>query len=109
MNAAYEWLAIIGLGFVTLATRAFFLAPRREFSLPAWAHRAMKYAPLAAMVAIVVPEFVFVKGQFLATPWSARLCAGAAAVAYYAWRGGMMGTLVVGTLVYLPLRLGLGW
>ncbi|PSJ20543.1 branched-chain amino acid transporter, partial [Halomonas sp. ND22Bw] len=29
--------------------------------------------------------------------------------AYYFWRRGVLGTMLVGMAVYLPLHLGLGW
>ena len=102
-------IAIVGLGFVTLATRTFFLMPRRELPLPAWSRRAMKYAPLAALVAVALPEVLMVQGQLLTDPRNARLWAAVAALAWYAWRRGMLGPIVIGTAVYLPLKLGLGW
>jgi branched-subunit amino acid transport protein len=39
----------------------------------------------------------------------ARLFAVAAASAYFFWRRGILGTILVGMAVLLPLRLGLGW
>ena len=41
---------------------------------------------------------------------SARVRAAAAAgAAYFFWRKGVLGTIVTGMLVYLPLHIGLGW
>ena len=39
----------------------------------------------------------------------ARLFAAAAGAGWYFWRKGVLGTIVTGMLVYLPLHLGLGW
>ena len=48
-------------------------------------------------------------GELIATLKDARLPAVACASAYYFWRRGILGTIVVGMLVYLPLHIGWGW
>jgi Branched-chain amino acid transport protein (AzlD) len=39
----------------------------------------------------------------------ARLFAAVGGAAYFFWRKGVLGTIVTGMLVYLPLHIGLGW
>ena len=39
----------------------------------------------------------------------ARWMAAAVALAYYGWRRGILGTMLAGMAVYLPLHMGLGW
>jgi branched-subunit amino acid transport protein len=102
-------VAILGLGVITLLTRAFFLIPTREVPLPAWLKQGLRYAPLAALVAVVAPEVVMSNGELISTWKDARLYAAAAGSAYYFWRRGILGTIVSGTVVMLALRLGLGW
>ncbi|WP_077035097.1 AzlD domain-containing protein [Pelomonas sp. KK5] len=102
-------LAILGMGFITLLTRAFFLYPERELPLPAWMRQGLRYAPLAALAAVIVPEIVMTQGHLLKTWQDARLFAAAAATGYYFWRRGILGTIVTGTAVMLTLRIGLGW
>lgn len=109
MNAFEAVLAILGLGVLTLVTRAFFLIPKRELPLPGWLREGLRYAPLAALVAVVVPEVLMSQGQFIDTWRDARLPAVAAAIGYYFWRRGILGTILTGTAVMLALRLGLGW
>ena len=114
MNAAVELsapvlLTLAGLAAVTLLTRGFFLLPLREWPLPAWLRKGLRYAPLAALTAVVVPEVVLTQGQLIDTWRDARLYAAAAGALYYAWRRGILGTIVVGMSVLLPLRLFLGW
>jgi branched-subunit amino acid transport protein len=109
MNTAEAALTIIGLGAVTLLTRAFFLLPRRELPLPPIVRRALKYAPLAALVAIVVPEIVLTRGALITTWADARLIAALSAAGWFAWQRGILGTIAIGMLVFLSLRLGLGW
>ncbi len=102
-------LAIVGLAFITVATRGFFLYPERELPLPAWLKQGLRYAPLAALAAVVAPEIVMTQGHLISTFKDARLHGTLAATAYFFWRRGILGTIVVGTLVLVALRTGLGW
>ncbi len=106
---AWTLLAIAGLAAVTVVTRCFFFILDRPWALPAWAHRALQYAPVAALAGVVVPEVVMLNGQLVSTWQDARLFAALAGVAVYWWRRSVLLTLVLGMLVYLPLHLGLGW
>ena len=49
-------LAIGGLALITLLTRAFFMIPQREIPMPGWLRRGLKYAPLAALTAVIAPD-----------------------------------------------------
>ncbi|MDH5537857.1 MAG: AzlD domain-containing protein [Rhizobacter sp.] len=109
MNAWESALAIAGLALVTLVTRGFFLFPRSEVPIPPWLKRSLKVAPLAALTAVVVPEVVMTQGHFISTWQDARLPAVALTTLYYIWRPGVLGPLLAGVAVYLPLRLALGW
>lgn len=100
---------IVGLAGVTVLTRGFFLLSGRTWHLPPWAHRALQYAPIAALSAVVLPEVVMTQGELIDTWRDARLFAAAAGAAWYFWRSGVLGTILAGMAVYLPLRLGLGW
>lgn len=92
-----------------MLTRSLLMLPREEVPIPAWAKRALKYAPLAALVAIVVPEVLLTRGVLIGTLADARLIGAAVGLAYYFWKRGILGTIVTGMLVFLPLRIGLGW
>ena len=48
-------IAIVGLALITIVTRGFFLFPEREVPLPAWLQQGLRYAPLAALVAVIAP------------------------------------------------------
>ena len=45
----------------------------------------------------------------IGTLHDARLYAAVVGAAYYYWRRGVLGTMLAGMAVYLPLHLGLGW
>ena len=109
MGAADSVITILGLAVLTLVTRAFFLLPTRELPIPAWLMRGLRYAPLAALVAVVAPEIVLTQGQLIDSWRDARLPAVVAAGAYYFWRRDILGTIVSGTAVLLLLKFGWGW
>ncbi|RYY73896.1 MAG: AzlD domain-containing protein [Comamonadaceae bacterium] len=112
MRAVTDWWTlgvIVGLAAVTVLTRCFFFILDRPWSLPAWAHRALQYAPVAALAGVVVPEVVMTQGHLVATWQDARLFAAVAGAALYVWRRSVLITLIGGMAVYLPLHLGLGW
>jgi len=102
-------VAILGLAALTVITRGFFLLTEREIPIPDWLREGLRYAPLAALVAVVAPEVVLTQGQLIGTWQDARPYAAAAGAAYYFWRRGILGTILTGMAVLLPLRLGLGW
>jgi branched-subunit amino acid transport protein len=102
-------LAIAGLALVTVLTRCFFFILDRPWSLPDWAHRALNYAPVAALAGVVIPEVVMTEGHLVATWQDARLFAALAGAIVYFWRRSVLLTLVLGMAVYLPLHLRLGW
>lgn len=104
-----SFITIIGLTLITVVTRCFFLIPERELRLPGWVQRGLRFAPLAALAAVVVPEVVMSQGQLISTWQDARIYAVVAATAWFFWRRGILGTIVVGMAVLVPLKLLLGW
>ena len=102
-------LTIVGMTLVTILTRSFFFISSKPWTLPGWVQRGLHYAPIAALVAVIVPEMVMAQGQLLTTWHNARLFAVLAGAAWYYWRGGVLGTIIAGMAVYLPLHIGLGW
>ena len=100
---------IVALAGVSVLTRCFFFILDRPWTFPPWAHRALNYAPIAALAAVVVPEIITHHGTLI-SPWQdARLYGAAAGAAWYFKRRGVLGTIVAGMAVYLPLHLILGW
>lgn len=124
MSAWQIWLTILGLALVTVVTRGFFLFMGTRIRLPGAVQRALRYAPVAALVAILVPELLAVEGGRQAGiglqsgPWflseqvdwmgflssHARLFAAAAAVIVFWYRRGMLLAISIGMLIYTVLR-----
>ncbi|MDO8776523.1 MAG: AzlD domain-containing protein [Burkholderiaceae bacterium] len=111
MSSTDVWtLAVIaGLAAVTVLTRSFFFISSKPWPLPAWVERGLQYAPIAALAAVVLPEIVMSQGHLLRTWQDARLFAAATGAGYFFWRKDVLGTIVSGMAVYLPLHLALGW
>ncbi|MEO8020950.1 AzlD domain-containing protein [Polaromonas sp.] len=109
MTDSWTVLTILGLAVVTVITRSFFFISSKPWTLPGWAQRGLHYAPIAALSAVIVPEIVMTQGQFIGTWQDARVFAALAGAAWFFWCGGVLGTIIAGMAVYLPLHIGLGW
>jgi branched-subunit amino acid transport protein len=109
MTSWETFITILGLAVITVVTRGFFLISDRELVLPDWVRRGLRDSPLAAHAAVVVPEIVMTQGHVIETWKDARLFAAAASTAWFFWRRGILGTIVTGMAVLIPLKLLLGW
>lgn len=115
-GADTQWgtlLTSLGLACITVLARSFFFISEKDWALPRWAQRGLQYAPIAALSAVIVPEVVMTQGALIQTLQDARLYAALAGGAFFFWRRGagqaVLGTIVSGMAVYLPLHIGLGW
>ncbi len=73
------WIIFILLGLCTLLPRGSFIVPGNRVALPGTLQRALRYAPAAALAAIVVPDVLLVGGEL--APFNPKLAAAMAAVA----------------------------
>jgi len=109
----WTFLTIVLMACITVITRSFFFISDAPWTLPAWAQRGMQYAPIAALAAVVLPEIVMTRGIFIDSAADARIYGAIAGATYFFWRRGsgqaVLGTIVAGMLVYLPLHVGLHW
>jgi len=96
------WLIFILLGLATTLPRASFIVLGNRFSLPPTLQRALRYAPAAALAAIVVPDIVVVSGQI--DPVNPKLAAGIVVLAVaLRWRNPWL-PFIVGMAVLLGLK-----
>lgn len=106
MSAADTWLTIGLLALATVLTRSsfFMLAATR---MPARLQQALRYAPAAALAAIVLPDLVWNGGAATATiDWTnPRLLAGAGATLFFLATRHLLGTIVVGMALFTALRI----
>lgn len=108
---AHYWMlaAVAGLAVTTVVTRGFFLFTPTSFVLPRLVQRALKYAPTAAIVAVITPDILMQGGQVDLSWHNKALIATIVASAVFVWRQSLLLMIAVGMLVYTALRLGLGW
>lgn len=100
------WLIFVLAGLATTLPRASFIVLGGRVALPSLVQRALRYAPAAALAAIVVPDVLLVAGEF--APLNPKLAAaGAAAGAALLSRDPWL-PFIAGMGVLLALRLGFG-
>jgi branched-subunit amino acid transport protein len=105
----YHVFAILGMACVTLLTRSFFLFANARFRLPAWLERALVFAPIAALSAVIAPEIFMSDHQLIASLWNAKLLASVACVVYYYFKRhrnpSVLRIILIGLGIYLPLHI----
>jgi branched-subunit amino acid transport protein len=106
-------ITMVALALVTLVTRCFFFISDQPWELPNWAERGLRYAPIAALTVVIVPEVLTLQGHLISDWRDARWPAAVASSAFFLLQRGrshsILGTIVTGMVVYLSLHLGLGW
>jgi len=109
-DAWMEFVTILGLVVISVVTRSFFFVSDRAWPFPEWFKVGLKYAPVAALCAVVVPA-VLISGQATVPPadWAPRAMAALVALGLAWWRKDMLSTIAVGMTVFLVARLGWGW
>jgi branched-subunit amino acid transport protein len=100
----YAWALIVGAALVSFLARAIFVLPGSHLRLPATAERVLRYAPAAALMAIVVPDLAFVHGALSISIENPKLVAGLVAFAIAAVTRSILATIIGGMAVLLLLR-----
>ena len=89
-DALYFGAAVAGLVILTVVTRSAFFLSDRPWTLPAWMERGLRYAPLAAVAAVMMPEVLLQHGHWPAHWQDARFVAAPAAALWAWWRKDML-------------------
>ncbi|ALE55812.1 AzlD domain-containing protein [Paraburkholderia sp. SIMBA_055] len=105
MTSVEVWLAILGMTVVTAVTRAMFLIGGERTVLPARVQRMLRYAPAAALAAVVLPDVLGTPDGLSFAPSNHEFYAALAGLGWFLWRRTMLGTIVVGMIVFTVLRL----
>ena len=101
------WLTIILLTVATVVTRSSFFLLGDAVKLPAKVMHALRYAPAAALAAIVAPDLFLSGGSLYVTWMNPKLMAGVAATLFFLKTRHLLGTIVFGMALYSLLRLAL--
>jgi branched-subunit amino acid transport protein len=98
-------VVILGLAATTFATRTSFLLAGSRLRLRPVIEAALRYAPVATLSAIIVPD-VLLHGETLdVTLHNPRLIGALAAAAWLVWSRNIIGCLAVGMGAYTLARL----
>lgn len=104
MSATDIWLTIVLLTVATILTRSSFFFLGHAVKLPPKVQHALRYAPAAALAAIVAPDLLSADGA-LHLAWSnPKLIAGVGAAAFFLVTRHLLGTIVAGMTMYSLLR-----
>jgi branched-subunit amino acid transport protein len=104
-DVIYMTIAITGLTIVTFATRSSFFMLPPSVQLPSSVERALRYAPVCALTAIVAPA-VFTRNHHAYLSWhNNQMWALLAASLVFARTRNMTAMLAVGMAVFTVLRL----
>ena len=98
------WLIFILIGLATTLPRASFIVLGNRVTLPSVLQRALRYAPAAALAAIVVPDVLVVGGTlevFNPKLAAAIVAVAAAALSRNAWLPFIAGMAVLPGIRYL--------
>ena len=98
------WLIFLLIGLATTLPRASFIVLGNRVTLPALVQRALRYAPAAALAAIVFPDVLLVAGEI--APINPKLAAAGAAIGAALISRNPWFPFIAGMGVLLALRLG---
>ena len=96
------WLAIAGMGVITLGLRASFILLPERLRLPGVLRRALPFVPAAVLTAVWAPELALQKGVLQLSIHNERLAAGLVAI-LVAWRWRLTFATIASGLLALHL------
>jgi branched-subunit amino acid transport protein len=107
LSTSEVWGVIIGLTLITFITRGFFLLVGERMELSETLQNALKYAPAAALVAIIAPEMFFSQGSSDMEINSPYLWGGICSIIAFWLTKSMLLTIILGMLAFTAIRLAL--
>ena len=105
MNASDVWITIGLLTVATILTRGSFFLFGHAVKLPPRVQHALRYAPAAAMAAIVAPDLLMTQGGTVFDWANPKLWAGLGATIFFLSTRHLLGTIVTGMALLTILRL----
>lgn len=105
MSAVDIWLTIILLTGATILTRCSFFLLGHAVKLPPKLQYALRYAPAAALAAIVAPDLVLANGALHLSWMNPKLMAGIGAALFFIVTRRLLGTIIAGMALYSLLRI----
>ncbi|MBC7501985.1 MAG: AzlD domain-containing protein [Herminiimonas sp.] len=107
MSASTIWLTILLLTVATLITRSALFLLGHAIKLPPKVQHALRYAPAAALAAIIAPDLLM-SGGVVSVAWmNPKLLAGMGATLFFMTTRHLLGTIMFGMALFTVLRLAL--
>jgi branched-subunit amino acid transport protein len=105
MSAVNVWITIALMTLATILTRSSFFLFGHAVKLPPKLQHALRYAPAAALAAIVAPD-LFLSDGMLDLHWTnPKLMAGIGATVFFLATQRLLGTILVGMALFTLLRI----
>ncbi len=98
------WLTIGLMTIATILTRSSFFLLGHAVKLPPKVQHALRYAPAAALAAIVAPDLLMSDGVLQLSWMNPKLMAGIGAAVFFLMTRRLLGTIVVGMALFSLLR-----
>ena len=105
MSSFEVWAVILGLTVITFITRGFFLLVGERMELSETLQNALRYAPAAALVAIIGPEMFFAQGSSELEINSPYLWGGIFSILAFWLSRSMLLTIILGMVAFTAIRL----
>jgi branched-subunit amino acid transport protein len=109
MSTVDLWIAFFGLMLVSIFTRTSLLLVGSKFPIPETVHEFLRYAPTAALIAIVLPEVLFMKDPvtqlFELNLYSPQIFGAIGGVIGFLFTKSILATIFVGMLFFTLARM----
>jgi branched-subunit amino acid transport protein len=104
MSSSDVWITIALLTVATILTRGSFFLLGGVVKLPPKVQHALRYAPAAALAAIVAPDLLIANGSLLLSWTNPKLMAGIGAGIFFLATRHLLWTIVLGMALFSVLR-----
>jgi branched-subunit amino acid transport protein len=104
MSSSDVWITIALLTVATILTRGSFFLLGGVVKLPPKVQHALRYAPAAALAAIVAPDLLIANGSLLLSWTNPKLMAGIGAGIFFLTTRHLLWTIVLGMALFSVLR-----
>jgi branched-subunit amino acid transport protein len=105
MSSSEIWVTVILLTFATVLTRSSFFLLGNAVKLPPRVQHALRYAPAAALAAVVIPDLVSSGGVVSLSVMNPKLVAGVGAALFFVATRRLLETIIAGMVLFTVLRL----
>ena len=107
MNPTDIWIVTGLLTLATIIARSSLFLLGHAVKMPPKVLHALRYAPAAALAAIIAPDLLLQGGALNLSFANPKLLAAIAAIGFYLWSRHLLGTIVVGMLAFSLFRITL--